>query len=110
MTRAQEAAVLEGWRNGWIRVAFTPDGEFVVSTGWDGKVRFWHWRTGQQVLSQPGDSNLRFSPDGRLMIREGNRLKLVEVAVGREYRTLVRAVPRSSLRMEASWLWKRALG
>jgi WD40 repeat protein len=88
-TRAREAAVLEGWRNGWIAVAFTPDGEFVVSEGWEGKVRFWHWRTGEQVLSHPGGSDLRFGPDGRLTTSEGNRLKIVEVAAGGEYRTLV---------------------
>ncbi|HKI37164.1 MAG TPA: protein kinase [Gemmataceae bacterium] len=87
--RGQEVAVLEGWRSGGIRIAFTPEGEFVVSNGWEGKLRFWHWRTGQQVLSHPAGSNLRFSPDGRLIIQEGNRLKLIEVAVGREYRTLV---------------------
>jgi serine/threonine protein kinase/WD40 repeat protein len=88
LTRAQEAAALEGWRNGWVRVAFTLDGEFLVSSGWDGKVRFWHWRTGQQVLSPPGHSNLRFSPEGRLVIEEGIRLKLVEVAPALEYRSL----------------------
>jgi WD40 repeat protein len=88
VARGQEAAVLEGWRNGWARIAFTPDGEFVVSDGWEGKLRFWHWRTGQQVLSHPGGSNLRFSPEGRLIIAGGNRLKLVEVVLGREYRTL----------------------
>ncbi len=89
--RGQEAAALEGWRGDDINIAFTPDGEFVVSQGWEGKLRFWHWRTGQQVLSYSNvGSNLRFGPDGRLIIGEGNRLKLVEVAVGREYRTLVR--------------------
>jgi eukaryotic-like serine/threonine-protein kinase len=89
IARAQEVAVLEGWRSGWVRVGFTPDGEFVVSAGWEGKVRFWQWRTGQQVLSQPGYCNLRFSPEGRLMIEEGTRLKLVEVAAVGEYRSLV---------------------
>jgi WD40 repeat protein len=88
-TRAREAAVLEGWRSGGIGVAFTPDGEFVVSTGWEGKVRFWHWRTGRQILSHPGGSTLCFGPDGRLTILEDNRLKLVEFTAGGEYRTLV---------------------
>jgi WD40 repeat protein len=89
-TRGRQAAVLEGFRNGGLRVAFTPDGEFVVSDGWEGKLRFWHWRTGEQVLRHGGvGSHLRFSPEGRLLISEGNRLKLVEVALGREYRTLV---------------------
>ena len=88
--RGQEAAALEGWRGDFINIAFTPEGEFVVSQGWEGKLRFWHWRTGQQVLSCSNvGSNFRFGPDGRLIIGEGNRLKLVKVAGGREYRTLV---------------------
>jgi serine/threonine protein kinase/WD40 repeat protein len=89
ITRGQQAIVLEGCRNGGISIAFTPDGEFVVSTGWENKVRFWRWRTGEQVLSQGAISNLRFGPDGRPIISEGNRLKLAEVAVGKEYRSLV---------------------
>jgi serine/threonine protein kinase/WD40 repeat protein len=93
LTRGEQAAILEGCRNGGIGVAFTPDGEFVVGSGWDGRLRFWHWRTGEQVLRHPADSNLRFGPDGRLIIHEGNRLQLAEVAVGREYRSLV---PQSS--------------
>src|SRR5262249_23717858 len=83
------AGVLEGYRNSATGLAFTPDGEFVVSTGWEGKLRFWHWRTGEQVLKYPADSNLRFSPEGRLIIREGNRLQVVEVAAAGEYRTWV---------------------
>jgi serine/threonine protein kinase/WD40 repeat protein len=87
--RGQQTAVLEGFRNGGNKIVFSPEGEFVVSTGWEGKLRFWHWRTGQQVLSLPGGSNLRFSPEGGLIIQEENCLNLGVVAAGREYRTLV---------------------
>src|SRR5262249_32761349 len=37
MTRGQQAAVMEGCRNSGISVTFTPDGEFLVSTGWESK-------------------------------------------------------------------------
>jgi WD40 repeat protein len=104
-TRGQQAAVLEGCRNGGLRVAFTPDGEFVVSTGWEGKLRLWHWRTGEQVLKHPGVSNLRFSPEGRLIIQEGGRLQIAEVAVGREYRSLVQ---QSSPGKDAEY-WRGAI-
>jgi serine/threonine protein kinase/WD40 repeat protein len=90
VTRAHEAAALVGWRGGWVRVAFTPDGEFLGTAGWEGKVRFWHWRTGQMVLSEPGGSNFRFSPEGHLIIQEGIRLKVVDVASAQEYRSLVK--------------------
>jgi eukaryotic-like serine/threonine-protein kinase len=36
-TRGQQVAVLEGCRNLGIWTAFTPDGEFLVSTGWESK-------------------------------------------------------------------------
>jgi WD40 repeat protein len=88
-TRGQQAAMLEGCCNGGLEVVFSPDGEFIVSSGWENKVRFWHWRTGAQVLSHMGGSNLRFSREGRMIIGAGGRLKLVEVALGGEYRSLM---------------------
>jgi serine/threonine protein kinase/WD40 repeat protein/tetratricopeptide (TPR) repeat protein len=93
LAHGQQAAALDGFRSGGIGIAFTPDGEFVVSTGWENKLRFWRWRTGEQVLRHEGASNLRFGPEGRLIVSEGHRLKVAEVAVAREYRSLV---PRSS--------------
>jgi WD40 repeat protein/serine/threonine protein kinase len=90
VTRGQQAAVLTGCRAGGLEIGFSPDGEFVVSAGWEAKVRLWHWRTGEQVLIHPGGGGLGFGPDGRLIVYEGNRLAVAEFAAGREYRTLVR--------------------
>jgi eukaryotic-like serine/threonine-protein kinase len=99
MTRGQQAAVLTGCHPGGLAVTFTPDGEFVVSTGWEGKLRLWHWRTGEQVLTRPGGSDLRFGPDGRLIVSRDNHLGLAEVAVGRECRRLVqRSSPGKEVR------------
>jgi serine/threonine protein kinase/WD40 repeat protein/Flp pilus assembly protein TadD len=94
LTPPRRLAVLEGCRNGGLGTAFTPDGELVVSSGWEGKIRFWNWRTGQQVLRRPGGSNLRFGPDGRLVVLDQAGATLVEVATGQEYRTLVQQSSR----------------
>jgi serine/threonine protein kinase/WD40 repeat protein len=90
LVRNQEAAVLEGWRGGSANVAFTPDGEFVVSEGWEGKLRLWHWRTGRQLLHDSGGASFHFDANNTFISRIGTRLRLLKFADGREYRTLVR--------------------
>jgi WD40 repeat protein len=90
MKRSRPAAVLEGCRNGGIVVRFTPDGEFLVSSGWEGVLRFWDWRTAEQILSHAGaDSNLRFSRAGQLIVQQVYQLSLGELNIGREYRSMV---------------------
>ena len=90
VNRMQRVSVLEGCRSAGVSTAFTPDGQLLLSQGFEGKLRFWNWRTGQQLLHHPGGSTFRFSPEGRLMITESNNARLIEVVPGREYRTLVR--------------------
>jgi eukaryotic-like serine/threonine-protein kinase len=90
LVRKQRVSVLEGCRNAGLQVAFTPDGELLASNGWEGKLRIWNWRTGQQVLRSPAGLYPRFSPQGHLLIGDGHRGKVIELATGREYRTLVR--------------------
>ncbi|HEV3078243.1 MAG TPA: tetratricopeptide repeat protein, partial [Gemmataceae bacterium] len=79
---------LEGCDNFGINLAFTPDGSLLASSGWEQKVRFWSWRTGQQLVSAPGKSNLRFGQDRRMLYEQANKVQLVEFAVGREYQSL----------------------
>jgi serine/threonine protein kinase/WD40 repeat protein/tetratricopeptide (TPR) repeat protein len=90
VTRSQQVAAMGGCRSGGIEVCFSADGELLVSTGWEGKVRLWNWRTGQQVLSAPGTCARHFSPDGRLFVNELHRHELVHVAASTEYRSLDR--------------------
>ena len=94
LERNHRLTVLDGCRGGAISTAFTPDGELLVSNGWEGKIRFWNWRTGQQMLRHMGYTNLRFSSDGKLVIDEGGRFKVVEVVTGQECRTLVQQSSR----------------
>jgi serine/threonine protein kinase/WD40 repeat protein/tetratricopeptide (TPR) repeat protein len=94
LIRRKQVATLEGCRSAGISAAFTPDGELLMSEGWEGKLRFWNWRTGQQVLHHPGGTKFRFGPRGHLIIAEGTHLKIVEVVTGLEYRSLVQQSSR----------------
>ena len=68
------------------------DAALLATMGWENRVRLWNWRTGQQVLSNPGHwtCSLHFSPQGHMLIRQDVRHKLIQVTAGAEYRSLVR--------------------
>jgi serine/threonine protein kinase/WD40 repeat protein/Tfp pilus assembly protein PilF len=89
LKRMRLMSVLKGCRNSGIHLAFTPDGERLLSGGWESVLRVWDWRTGRQLLQVSGGSNLKCRADGRLLIAQGGRLSLVELAGGREYRSFV---------------------
>jgi serine/threonine protein kinase/WD40 repeat protein/tetratricopeptide (TPR) repeat protein len=90
LSRLTRIATLKGFWGVGIRVAFTPDGDRLLGSGWERMLRLWDWRTGQQLLQHPGRSSLSFGPDGRfLSLDPDGRFNLVELASGREYRSLV---------------------
>ncbi len=82
---------LEGLTGGGVFFTINPAGDVLVSHGWSGLLRLWNPQTGQQVFSVPDNSTgLRFSPDGRFLAatENHNRLSILEIAAGREYRSL----------------------
>jgi WD40 repeat protein len=89
LKRMTRMSVLKGSRSRDLRVAFTTDGDRLLSTGEEG-LRLWDWRTGRQLLQHPGRSNLKLNPAGHLLIENENEFGLVALAAGQEYRSFVK--------------------
>jgi WD40 repeat protein len=92
----KEIVKLEGHKNGGVQFTFNHAGDLLASTSWGGMLRLWDSRTGKQLFStqlqMAPPTKVRFSPDDRLLAAGciGQKLQILEVIAGREYRTLVR--------------------
>jgi WD40 repeat protein len=91
MTQAMPQAPvadLQGHQNVATHVAFSPAGDLLASTSWDGTTRLWDPLSGGLLLTCAGEAT-HFGPDGRfLAFKSFRRPGLWEVARGREYRRL----------------------
>ena len=79
-------------------VKFGSAGDFLVSSGWDGKHRFWSHPGAEPLVSVVGaGSNLQISPDERKLTCSawgGDEIALYEVAPGRELRKFHAPTPQ----------------
>jgi WD40 repeat protein len=88
----KELRQLAGHQGSVLRVAFSPNGQALASTGSDNLIRLWDTATGQelrQLRGSPGAATaVVFSPDGKTLAAVGsdNLLRLWEVATGKELR------------------------
>jgi serine/threonine protein kinase/WD40 repeat protein len=90
----KRVARLEGHKSDGINLALSADGDFLISTCWDGGLRLWHTRTGQQLFAMSGwqQTPVLSSGDRLLTVNsaEGGKLQLLQIVPSRSYRTLVR--------------------
>jgi WD40 repeat protein len=85
-------ATMEGHAQDVSSISFHPSGTLIATQSWDGTTRLWNASTGRPLLTRAGTyHSARFSQDGRTLgyIPEGRDVRLMEVAAGLEYRTLV---------------------
>lgn len=80
---------LEGHATGISSIAYSPDGNWLVTAGADRTARLWRSATGQCQTVFEHDAELheaRFSPDGKwIVVRDSEKLLLVlEAATGRK--------------------------
>jgi eukaryotic-like serine/threonine-protein kinase len=84
-------ARLEGHKNEGITFCYDHSGDLLASTCWDGRIRLWDPRTGQQLFNARAFvQSLSFSPDDRFLAAEvaDTKLRIWEVARPCAYRTL----------------------
>jgi serine/threonine protein kinase/WD40 repeat protein len=89
--------VLEGPKEFGILVEFNHAGDLLAGVSWDGMLRLWDLRTGDQVFKTPSGwiGIPRFSSDDHQLasaFRDG-RIELLEIAASRIYRTLDSSLP-----------------
>ncbi len=74
-----------------IGVRFAPAGNQLATWSWDASTKLWDAATGDCLVTLPG-RYLRYSRDGlRLAHLDGNRLMVLDVGGGQEYRVLAAA-------------------
>ncbi|KAH2954577.1 hypothetical protein KXV49_000475 [Aspergillus fumigatus] len=87
-----ELQTLEG-HSSWVSsVAFSPDGQRIVSGSDDNTIKLWDAQTGSELRSLEGHSDwvhsVAFSPDGQRIVIYGSKIRLWDAQTGSELQSL----------------------
>jgi WD40 repeat protein len=88
---------------GLYSVAFSPDGQWLLTAHKDGNARLWDWRTGRLIrapMPHPGEVyDAQFTPDGRHVVTAGRHFspRVWDVATGKQAVALPQVVPEGSI-------------
>jgi serine/threonine protein kinase/WD40 repeat protein len=86
----QQSRELNGLNSRSALCVFTPEGDRLLSNDWDRLLRVWDVHTGRQLFATPMSYSVRgIGLDGRLPVLD-EKVNLLRVATGREFRTLPR--------------------
>jgi WD40 repeat protein/serine/threonine protein kinase len=73
-----ELLTFHGHSDWVLKVAFSPDGQRVVTGSWDGTAKVWEAATGRELLTLTGPSaSVAFSPDGQRIVTGGTNQRIV---------------------------------
>jgi WD40 repeat protein len=86
----------------WVKAAFSRDGKYVVTGGFDGTVHVWETSTGKEIASMTHDDmiySVAFSPDGMYVISgsNDNTARVWEVRSGKEVARMTHDGPVQSV-------------
>lgn len=77
-----------GHQSACVEFAFDPTGGLLASKGWDSTTRLWAVEDGRQLMCLPERADATFARDGRLAIRHGKRVNIIETGDRATYRRL----------------------
>ncbi|MEM8830577.1 MAG: hypothetical protein AAGE96_14645 [Cyanobacteria bacterium P01_G01_bin.19] len=104
-TQSKPIGILNGHVNDIVRLEFTPDGERLVSSSYDGKINVWNWKEGKTYQRtnhlHSKDGLFSLSSDGRLIAGNFHSSVMTDLITGLPLRNVMNLSGESKNRLLA---------